>query len=180
MTQHGADIRDAIWHQLEVAVENHSHGWRTPVLANVDADGIPQARTVVLRRVDRQARRLFFYTDHRSPKAKQLRSQNRACFVFWCQQLRWQLRAQTTVQIESDGLLVQGAWNSISATAAAFDYLSLEAPGSPMELIREGQADKHALGIIVAKVHELDWLELNAQGHRRARVSDADCQWLVP
>jgi pyridoxine/pyridoxamine 5'-phosphate oxidase len=39
-----------------------------PSLATVSPDGLPDARTVVLREVDPDQERLVFFTDARSPK----------------------------------------------------------------------------------------------------------------
>ena len=45
-------LRAQIWQQLRQAIGEREHEWRTPVLADVDAEGLPQARTVVLRQAD--------------------------------------------------------------------------------------------------------------------------------
>jgi pyridoxine/pyridoxamine 5'-phosphate oxidase len=46
------DIRQQIWKELGRASVDRHHAWRTPVLATVGCDGSPNARTVVLRKVD--------------------------------------------------------------------------------------------------------------------------------
>ena len=104
-------LGELVWKQLQLATDDRTHGWRTPVLASVDELHRPQARTVVLRRVDVERKRLFFFTDHRSPKVHEIHRQPNIALVFWCQQLSWQLRIQARVHIETDGALVQGAWN---------------------------------------------------------------------
>ena len=41
-----------LWSELVRASRDRHHGWRLPVLATVDPQGSPQARTVVLRGAD--------------------------------------------------------------------------------------------------------------------------------
>ena len=176
----GRELRPAIWEQLQQAVEQRGHEWRTPVLANVDADGLPQARTVVLRGVDMAERSLFVYTDHRSPKVAAVDSRPQAVLVFWSRMLSWQLRVSADLRLETGGAEVEAAWDRIRDTAAASDYLSLDAPGSPLREAAQDNAGQHALGILVARVCSMDWLELSAAGHRRAILSEDDLQWVVP
>lgn len=174
------ELRGSIWEQLQEAVTSREHTWRTPVLASVDDQGLPQARTVVLREADAVNRRLLIFTDHRSPKAVALASRPEAVLVFWSKALSWQLRVSVDVRIETGGRLVEEAWNRICRTGAAADYLSPQAPGSPIQLESAEIVDEHALGIIIAHVRRIDWLELSAQGHRRALLTDDDFQWLAP
>ncbi len=174
------ELRQSIWEQLQQAVDERGHEWRTPVLANVDADGLPQARTVVLRGVDTRERSLFVYTDHRSPKVAAIGSRPQAVLVFWSRALSWQLRVSVDLRLETNGPEVEAAWNRIQDTAAASDYLSLEAPGSPLREAAQASAGQHSLGILVARVRSMDWLELSARGHRRAMLTEDDLQWTVP
>lgn len=175
-----ARLREAIWRELERATTERGHAWRTPVLATVDRGGMPQARTVVLREANQAEQRLTVYTDHRSPKAAELTGCPQAVFVFWSSALSWQLRVETEVRVEVEGDRVEHAWERVRQTAGAADYLSLEAPGSPLAQDAGGRAERHALGALVCTVTRIDWLELSANGHRRALLIDGQLQWLVP
>lgn len=175
-----ADIQEAIWAELQRATTDRGHAWRTPVLATVDHRGRPQARTVVLREADEAKQCLTVYTDHRSPKAIELAVCREAIYVFWSSALNWQLRVATEVTVEVEGDRVQQAWDRVRHTAGAADYLSLQAPGSPLGPGEKGGAERHALGVIVSTVTSIDWLELSANGHRRALLGDGRLRWLVP
>ena len=74
---------------------------------------------------------------------------------------------------------------------SAQDYLSPLPPGStrspgkaeapaPVPAITESRADAGHLAVLDARVTSLDWLELAAQGHRRARFDDSGARWLQP
>jgi pyridoxamine 5'-phosphate oxidase len=173
-------LRKIIWEQLQWAVTHHDHAWRTPVLASVDGDGIPQARTVVLRDADATAQHLVVYTDHRSPKVAAFALRPQAMLVFWSKALHWQLRVAADIRVETEGRLVEDAWHRIHQTVAAADYLSLQAPGSPAQAYCGERAEHHALGIIIASVRSIDWLELRAEGHRRALLTHDEFNWLAP
>ena len=175
-----AKIRRAIWEQLERAPTDRHHAWRMPVLANVDEHGSPQARTVVLREALEESQRLLVYTDGRSPKALALHAKPDSVLVFWSKALSWQLRVSLRARIETRGSMVEEAWETLRHTAAAADYFSPLAPGSLMPTPCGETAEQSSFAIIVASVLSIDWLELSAEGHRRALLTPKEFQWLVP
>ena len=173
-------IDAAIWQQLQEAVQDRGHAWRTPVLATVDA-GIAMARTVVLREADAAARELIFYTDARSAKVRQLRDNPQGSLLCWSAHLGWQLRLQVEMTVETAGLKVSSRWAKLKLTPAAQDYLSPLPPGSPVgERPEPERASRAHFAMVSARVMCADWLELHADGHRRARFDGASAQWLQP
>jgi len=174
------ELQQLIWEQLQRAVTDRNHAWRTPVLAGVDEQGLPQARTVILRGADAEAQRLVMYTDHRSPKVAEFALRPQAVLVFWSKELSWQLRLAAEIQVETEGTIVEAAWDQVQSTGAAADYLSTQAPGSPIQANDGKFTEPHALGVIIASVQSIDWLELTRQGHRRALLSGDGMQWLTP
>ncbi len=173
-------LRAKIWQELQRAVGERDHEWRTPVLAGVDADGLPQARTVVLRQADPLPSTLQVYTDSRSPKVTELLRHRGAVLVFWSRRLSWQLRARVTVQVQTDGERVEAAWERVSRTAAAADYLAPAAPGSVFALTGPGDHASHHLAVLLARVESFDWLELAREGHRRVRFDESGACRLIP
>jgi len=173
-------LSERIWSELERALTDRDHGWRTPVMASVDNQGLPQARTLVLRELDKDQWRLSAYTDHRSPKATQLRQRPHASLVFWSPGLKWQLRVSARVSIQIQGERVEAVWQTLERTSAAGDYLSKTPPGSPLVEPQTSSPHSHALGILDFYVLEMDWLELSARGHKRARLNKDRLEWLEP
>lgn len=169
-----------IWTELQRATVDRHHEWRTPVLATTGLDGLPQARTVVLRGADAQASRLVFFTDNRSPKVAELQATPTAAFVFWSKRLSWQLRVRVGTQVHTDGPLVDAAWSRVSQSAAASDYLTAQPPGSPWHQPTPATGGPHHLAVVTARIEHLDWLELSREGHRRASLTQNSAQWLVP
>ena len=181
--QTAADLRQRIWTELERAVADRHHAWRTPVLATVDNTGLPDARTVVMREADARRGCLCVYTDARSPKVAQLFAQPHAMLVFWSQALNWQLRVLVSVTTHLGGPEVDAAWGRVGQSAAAGDYLSPVAPGSvlpPEPAPSPNASPMHHLAVLNAQVQEIDWLELARTGHRRARFCQDTWEWLAP
>lgn len=91
------------------------------------------------------------------------------------------MRALVTVQ--TSGPEVDAVWQRVRQSATAGDYLSTAAPGTPLAQPDAGtaqQAERHHLAILSAQVTEIDWLELSASGHRRARILADSWEWLTP
>lgn len=182
------EIRPQIWKELSRASLDRHHEWRTPVLASTDADGLPDARTVVLRQVDAVAGQLTFYTDSRSPKVLQLHAQAQAMLVFWSARLGWQLRVRVACKVITAGPEVEALWHGVKQSAAAGDYLSPLPPGAvltqgsstPNAETTDGLTSVHNFAVLRAQVLQIDWLELSREGHRRAQLSATHWEWLTP
>ena len=184
-------LQDRLVRELRRAVHDRHHAWRTPTLATVDAQGLPQARTVVLRACDEHAVSMTVFTDARSPKVRELQQHPGASLLFWSTRLQMQLRVQVKAQVMLDGPLVDAAWNRVKQGPAAADYLAPTAPGSVWPAGSDGGArepaakpqglcapqavsvpqpvsDAHHLAVLQFHARQWDWLELRREGHRRA------------
>jgi general stress protein 26 len=177
------EIRQQIWKELGRASVDRHHAWRTPVLATLGCDGSPNARTVVLRKVDSNQQTLCFYTDARSAKVSELTKEPKAVLAFWSGGLNWQLRVKVEISVATDGPEIQALWQRVQQSASAADYLATEAPGTERTTgFRTAQnlSGDHHFALLNAQVLQMDWLELGHGAHRRARLSADTWQWLVP
>jgi hypothetical protein len=181
-------LETACWHELQRAAVDKHHAWRTMVMATrftaaegeADGDGA-DARVIVLRDTQIDARTLLFYTDERSGKVAQLRTAPIVTLVAWSPRLSWQLRLRAEVAVETDGLDVSSRWARLKFSPAAQDYLSPLAPGTPVtERWEPDRAERSHFAVLRARVRSLDWLELHAEGHRRARFDADGAHWLAP
>jgi hypothetical protein len=175
-------IDAAVWSELARACAEKSHPWRTCVLATVAAHG-GDGRTVVLREADARSRQLLIYSDERAAKVAQLLHHPQGTLVMWSSELGWQLRCRVHLSIEQSGLSVSSRWARIKLSPAAHDYLSPLAPGTPLAEPRpghDGTVEREYFSVICADVTSIDWLELHAQGHRRARLEPGNGSWLQP
>jgi hypothetical protein len=87
-----------------------------------------------------------------------------------------------TVEVRTDGQDVAARWARLAGTAAARDYNSAWAPGAVRSDIASPRATPTAshFAVLEARVHAIDWLELDPRGHRRARVEGGRAVWLEP
>ena len=177
------EIYHQIWKELGRATQDRHHEWRTPVLTTVGLNGLPNGRTVVLRRADADTRLLNIYTDRRSPKALELKNNPQAQFVFWSTRLSWQLRVRTKVQVLTTGPFVESLWQQVRHSKAASDYMAYAAPGevfSSENSLSSTENEETYFAVLQAEVVELDWLELSRSGHRRAKFSGDTWRWVSP
>ncbi len=67
-------------------------------LSTVDADGMPNARMVLLKKIEADA--FVFYTNYESAKAREIENAGKAAFVMHWKSLRRQIRVRGTVERE--------------------------------------------------------------------------------
>ena len=85
---------------LDEAGESEPNDPNAIALATVDADGLPNARMVLLKEIEDAA--FVFYTNYGSAKAGELDGGGKAAFVMHWKSLRRQLRVRGTV-VREDG-----------------------------------------------------------------------------
>lgn len=191
-------ILEGIWGLLEDSVVDRRNGFRTPAFATLARDSGCAVRTVVLRAVDRKRRCVRFYTDLRSPKVEQIRSDSRAALVFQNAVRQVELRAEARVSLHREDTLALRCWTTLPAGGRR-DFASSASPGSPAgelsELTRASPALQHKrptngngwsnFAVADCMIQRLDWLELDSAGHRRAvftwdRDGDLTASWVAP
>ena len=173
-------IQTELWQQLELAARQREHEWRTMALATVE-HGEAQVRSMLLREVDVAAHELVFFTDSRAPKVAQLRALPIAWAGLGLAAAGLAKAQGGPVDVDASGLQASSRWARLKLTPAAQDYLSPLPPGSPVAQHYEPQrASREHFAVVTAKVLSLDWLELHADGHRRARFGPGSAQWLQP
>jgi pyridoxamine 5'-phosphate oxidase len=173
-------IEAELWRELQAAPRDKQHPWRTPVLATTDGQAA-DARTVILREVNTEQATLLMYSDARAGKVAQIAAHPLGTLVMWSPSLGWQLRLRVHLQAVTDGLELSSRWARLKLSPAANDYLSSQAPGDPLDNTLGTRGERAFFALLEARVLSVDWLELHAQGHRRARFSsDATARWLQP
>ena len=172
-------IEEAVWAELSRAPRDRSHGWRVGVLATTDGQSA-DARSIVLRDVDPARRHLVFYADSRSPKVRQIEAYPAGTIVLWSAPLSWQLRLKVQLGVETSGLAVSSRWARLKMSPGAQDYLSPLPPGTPVEHPAPERGSREYFGVVVAQIGAIDWLELHAEGHRRAAFDEQGRRWLTP
>ena len=190
------DILAHAWSLLVRGGADRKSPVHTPVVCSVDADGLPQARVMVLRKANPEDGTLRFHTDARSPKVTQLDGGAVAVLAYHPAD-QVQLRLAGTARILTDGATVDGIWDA-STLFARRCYLAehppgtpLPGPGSGLPAWIEGQQPtpeqivpaRENFATLWIGVTSIDWLHLANSGHRRAVFRAADGwagSWLAP
>ena len=175
-------LYDHAWHRLLRGVHDRHASARHPTLATVSPDGMPKARTVVLRAADKSLARLEIHTNLHSSKIADLRARPVAALHVWDDGSRLQIRVEAEVEIAS-GTAVADTWARVpdrSRTA----YSSSHTPGHPIPsaLAYDNAPDLAVFAVLHLNIRTLDLLHLGAD-HRRARFTRESGwagQWLVP
>lgn len=195
MTEDLPEILASGWRLLVRGGADRKSPCHTPVVASVDAAGLPSARVMVLRQADPAAGTLRFHTDARSPKVRELDGRPVAVLAYHPGE-NVQLRISGVARIA--GGTTADAWWHQSTPFARRCYMAQAAPGSPLpgpasglpEWI-EGQQPtieqitpaRPNFAVLWVDVTGIDWLHLTNSGHRRAVFAAADGwagAWVVP
>ena len=187
------------WRLLEEAIGDPTAPVRTPVLISISAGGLAQGRTVVLRGFNRQQRQLQIYTDVRSAKVAELRTQPCCTLVAYQPNPMIQLRLNTNAIVNHNNEITCEAWAFMPGPNRC-NYLTDPDPGSISMKATDGRPVINAasvptndenetayshFSVIVFTINKLEWLYLPRRGHRRAQfiwdqVDSLQSNWLIP
>lgn len=185
------------WKLLCAAPQDRVGGWRVPVLAT-SGEAVPRQRSVVLRHVDRESRKIFVHTDVRSPKVAVIRANPLVSWLFYdaTRGVQVQLVGEATVQTsESD---TQWLWDQ-EPVGSLRGYLAPYSPGhicdhresnllvdSETKLSRDDLARGRCnFGVICSTPKTLEVLVLRTFGSVRAIYSYENgslisANWMAP
>ena len=181
-----AVLADAL-SRLAAAVDARHGAFRTPCLATRGPDARPRLRTVVLRRLDPEARVLEFHTDRRAAKVAEIAADPRVALHVWDPEAQVQLRLDGVAVAHGADVVADAAWAALHVGSRA-PYAIGPTPGSPVATPPPMPCDPDAgrgdfLAVTVA-LEALEWLELSRDGQRRARFrftpGGTEATWLVP
>ncbi len=192
MTTDLHQILDDCWRMLFRATQDKKSPLRTPAFVSVSPEGLPQARTLVLRKVERQTRLLRAYTDARAEKVSDLRAQPEVVWLFYHPRQQQQLRLRATVHIHHNDPTTAHIWQQLPPFARK-NYATQQPPGTPTEALTNGllpdwqaQTDAAYAHFVVLDtfVYAIDWLYLHPEVQHRARFrwqnDDWQKYWCIP
>ena len=172
---------------LARGVTDRRHPFHTPTLATIGPDGGPRARTLVLRAFDAERRTLRLHADARSGKVAELLAEPRCALHGYDPTAGTQLRLEGRATVHGEDEVSAAAWAG-SREMSRMCYAVQPGPGTPVEAPpaapRDAAAGEENFRAILLRFEVLEWLDLDAKGHRRARFDwhggDMDATWLVP
>jgi pyridoxine/pyridoxamine 5'-phosphate oxidase len=187
------EIEQDIWRRL--SDENSAFRWGALATQTAQA---PRLRMVVVRKVLPLERTLLFYTDKRSAKVAELLANPAVGWLFYDDASKIQIRLEATATLHTDDFLAHASWQETPLTNRR-EYLSTMPPSTPVaeplsglpeevlqkELtIEESEKGRVNFMVVASRIHTMDWLHLDRQGHQRAQFSHtengASAHWIIP
>ena len=186
-----AEVDASAWAELESAAADPQSAFRYLYLSSVDAGGRPQARMVVLRRVDAARRALEIHTDIRSPKWQEITANPLVTLLGFGPQPKVQLRLQGSAELHGPASeCAAEAWSLLPGSTRS-TYMG----GPPGDDIGEPPASEAAVtdadgraffGVLIFRAETLDWFQLRHADNRRAVFAYdhlgalTSCRWVNP
>jgi 3-hydroxyisobutyrate dehydrogenase len=191
-------VEHICWQMLSDAAKDRKHPMHTVVIGTV-AGALAHLRTVVLRRVDIDTRKLYFHTDIRSAKIDQMLATGQISWLAYDPSRRSQIRLSGPTVIHHGDELAQLHWLNTQHHSRRC-YLLPEGPGQPlmqdpaMEEDRlsdfsyskeESEAGFERFVVVETQVDSMEWYYTHSKGNRRALFSYqhghlVDQTWLTP
>jgi pyridoxamine 5'-phosphate oxidase len=187
-----------VWTRLVRGGADRRSAFHTPVVASIDADGMPQQRVMVLRKSIEADATMRFHTDLRSAKVGEIGNSARVSVLGYDAAAKIQIRASGLAVVSDAGEIADAAW-AASSPSSRRCYLTRYAPGSmtdkpisglPASLESrvpersETEAGRANFAVLMITLDTLEWLYLAHDGHVRARfVCENGAwkgQWLIP
>lgn len=184
-------IRETLFPLLEQGTSSRRSPLHTLTLATVAPDGLPAARTVVLRAISFEERTARIHTDLRSPKIADLRGQPHAVLLWYVPEWKLQLRIAANISVHHQDSVTEAAWRETHVRSRRV-YNTPHPPGTraskPLTDIApelEGQNPTAAntapgyanFAVLIARFDALEWLTLSADGNRRGELRWLDGAW---
>ena len=186
-----------IWQLLNSGLNNRDAQFHIPVFI-CNSVNKPDGRIIVLRGVSEKENKIWFHSDIRSNKVKNLKSYPNATLLFYDKVEKIQLRIFGSVKINYQNNIAKISWEKTPHMSRQC-YLGDHAPGSNAdrgtsgltEIVEnlkytkeESEKGYKNFCVIEVFVKSIEWLYLAAKGHRRASFSlknnSLEKKWLIP
>ena len=153
--------------ELTEAGHKKDHPFRWPVLSTADAEGRPDARTVVLRSCEEGIAAI--YSDARTGKIQHLSAQPHATLLFFDPARMLQVRASGEASVHCGDSLAESHWKKLPE-GRRNEYQSSAAPGTnwtPGAGERDETLGSRHFAVLYVRFQQLEVLQLAREEHQR-------------
>ena len=190
-------VYSKIWDLLILGLKNRNAPFHIPVFICGNKEKI-DGRIVVLRGVNEKEKKIWFHSDIRSNKVKNLKSNSNATLLFYDKVEKVQLRIGVNTKINYQNVITEKSWKKTTLMSRQC-YLGEKSPGSnslePSSGLTESidnlkySLEESEVGyknfcVIETFIKSIEWLYLAAKGHRRAyftfKNNSVEKKWLIP
>ncbi|MEY3186502.1 MAG: hypothetical protein RL675_326, partial [Bacteroidota bacterium] len=103
-------VENRCWQMLSDAVGDRKHPMRTMVVGSVSGS-MAQIRTIVLRKVEQEERKIYFHTDIRSSKIDDIQATGQLSWLAYDPTQRTQIRLCGATILHHGDAIAQAQWN---------------------------------------------------------------------
>ena len=174
-------VENRCWQMLSDAVGDRKHPMRTMVVGSVSGS-MAQIRTIVLRKVEPEERKIYFHTDIRSSKIDDIQATGQLSWLAYDPTQRTQIRLFGVTILHHGDAIAQAQWN-LTQHHSRRNYLLPEGSGKKHSedfkirhdklsdfsyTLEESEAGFKNFVVVVTTVEKLDWYYAHHTGNRRA------------
>ncbi|WP_284178932.1 pyridoxamine 5'-phosphate oxidase family protein [Rhabdaerophilum sp. SD176] len=166
-----------VWRCLGAGASTRRSAFHHPTIATMGPDGAPRLRTMILRGVEPEIRRLRFHTDIRAAKANDVAANGSVAVHIYDPGMKLQVRMTGLATISHGDATARMAWQNAQPMSKAC-YGTRPAPGTPIETgdgfslpashspeLAEGETN---FAVLRMTIETMETLYLAHGGHRRA------------
>ena len=176
------DFLDFGWAQIYRGNADKKSPARYPTFVTSGIDNFPNARTLVMRRSDRENNQIDFHTDTTSSKMLDLKKNPLAGIHIWIPKVQLQIQMEVVVEIKVGDITIP-YWNNVP-TNSRVTYGTIPSPGT---VIKSPNAYDHApdqkrFAVLVCHIETIQLLLLGVK-HIRAnykKINNWQGEWLSP
>ena len=154
-----------IWDLLAQGVVNKKSKFHTPTLSTINGNAI-NSRTIILRKVDKKTKLLFFYSDSRSRKVLNIKQNNNATVHLYEPRFKLQVQLYGHANIENKTEKIKNIWSSLNSFSKK-NYLSVLSPGEKINNLdnlkynKDNEEAFYNFSLIYFKASKLECLQLS-------------------
>lgn len=194
------ELEALAWKKLVTGAVKKKNGFRTMCVATIVTNEAPAVRMVVNRKVNEVQKIIYFHTDNRSRKFRDLLNDNRLSLLFYDSRQHIQIAVKAKVQWHTNDAVAQERWRATSAKAR-LSYMTVQPPNTKSSAVTMGYDAKFAVtlptdsesapyqqnfSVVACHVDKLEFLYLNFDGNYKANFyykTDGNldyAEWAVP
>ena len=154
-----------VWDLLAQGVVNKRSKFHTPTLSTINGNAI-NSRTIILRKVDKKTKMLFFYSDSRSRKVLNIKQNNNVTVHLYEPRFKLQVQLYGYANIENKTEKTKDIWHSLKSFSKK-NYLSELSPGEKINSLddlkynADNEEAFYNFSLIYFKVSKLECLQLS-------------------
>ena len=176
------DFLDFAWVQISRGKVDKKSPARHPTFVTSSVDGLPNARTLVMRRSDRKNNQIEFHTDTASSKMLALEKNPRAGIHIWLPKVQLQIQIDVVVEIKVGDITIP-YWKNVP-TNSRVAYGTIPSPGNVLEspLAYDHAPDQKRFAVLICHIQSIQLLLLGDK-HIRAKFkkeTNWQGEWLSP